>query len=701
MTTTTLPPLREDLNLFEGPVTRDGEPSWTVFDPTRNRYFRIGRDAFDLLSHWHSGNSADVLKEVAQHTGRSLDEGDVEWVVHFLRSNFLVKRSSQEDITQLENVAKAGHSSWYMFLLQRYLFFRIPLIRPQKFLQKTMPFVEMLYTRQLAWAVVLLGLYAIFLVSRQWESFLSTFLHFFSWDGLLWYGLTLIFVKIIHELGHAYTAFRAGCRVPSMGVAFLVMWPVLYTDTTDAWRLKNKKQKLAIGAAGITVELGLALIATLLWSFLPEGAAKSAAFLVATITWIMSLAINLNPLMRFDGYYLLSDWLEIENMQDRSFALSKWWLRERLFGLGEAAPEYFTDTMRRGLVTFGIAVWVYRFFLFLGIAILVYAFFFKLLGIILFLLEILWFIGMPIYKECMEWWTRRKTMSMNYQTWRTVIILTALLLFCFIPWQQTVHLSGLYSIKDKQVIYTPRPAKIEHIQIQRGDKVKKGQMLMTLSSDELTQSIKNAELHIQMQQLLLSRQSASFTERQKSRIVEQQLEGELAKLTALRNQKVQLVVKSPINGIVGELDVSLRAGLWVNEDTPLVTINNPLTAKLTGYVSEKDVERIQVGNKAHFYPDNASIKPFKASISHIANSDTQWLEEPSLASVYGGNIAVEQDDKQRLIPLKGLYAVEFDIDITAPEAIQRGIIHVKANSKSLFRQWFESLSALLVKESSF
>lgn len=701
MTAIALPLLREDLDLLEGPVSRDGEPTWTIFDPVRNRYFRIRQIAFDLLSHWYAGDSDRLLEAVSTHTGRSLQQEDVEWMIHFLRANFLVKRVSQDDIAQLEHVAEAGRTSFHLWLLHRYLFFRIPLVRPQKFLQKTMPYVEHLYSKKVLWVMLLLGLLGVFLVSRQWDTFLSTFLHFFSWDGVLWYALTLVIVKIIHELGHAYTAYRAGCRVPSMGVAFLVMWPVLYTDTTDAWRLRNRHQKLAIGAAGIGVELGLALIATLLWSFLPEGAAKSAAFLVATITWVMSLAINLNPLMRFDGYYLLSDWLEVDNLQDRSFALAKWWLRERLFGFDEPAPEYFTRSMRNGLIAFGIATWIYRFFLFLGIAILVYSFFFKLLGILLFVLELLWFIAVPIYRECKEWWNRRKTMTMNKRVGRTAIIAIAMLALGLIPWQRTIHLPSLYDAREQVAVYAPLPAKLEQLLVQRDDTVSKGQTLLTLSSEELEQSIKSAELQVQNYRLLLSRQSASYSDRQKVRITQQQLDSELAKLTSLHSQKELLKIKSPIDGVVRELDSLLQQGVWVNDSTPMLVVVKPKTGKLIAYISEKDVDRIRFGASAHFYPDELSEESFQASVDFIAETDTYWLEEPLLASVYGGSIAVEQDEKKRLTPLQGLYKIEFTINREAPESVQRGVVHIEAEAKSIFKQWFESIYAVLIRESGF
>ena len=142
---------------------------------------------------------------------------------------------------------------------------------------------------------------------RQWDEFINTAVQFFNPAGLFYFLIALVFTKILHELGHGVAAKYYGCRVPTMGVAFLVMFPVLYTDTTDSWRLSSYQKRIRIGAAGLLTELSIACIALFLWPFLPDGAMKNAVFMLAAVTWVTSLLVNLNPFMRFDGYYLLSD----------------------------------------------------------------------------------------------------------------------------------------------------------------------------------------------------------------------------------------------------------------------------------------------------------------------------------------------------------------------------------------------------------
>ncbi|NBB83745.1 MAG: methyltransferase, partial [Alphaproteobacteria bacterium] len=395
------------------PPEADGAPTWTVYDPVRNRYFRIGRTAAALIHAWHRGDPDAVLAAARAETGTTVAPAELERFRQFLEMNDLTAESGPARTRDLLRRAAAARPHWSKWLLTNYLFLRIPIVRPDAFLDATLPVVRPLMSRAMAAIVGLCGLLGIVLAIRQWDQFVATFLHFFSLAGVLWFGLALIATKIVHELAHAYTAKRFGCRVHTMGVAFLVLWPVLYTDVSDAWRLASRRARLQIGAAGMASELALACLATLAWSFLPDGPVRAAAFLIATATWAMTLFINLNPFLKFDGYYLLSDLLGVSNLQGRSFALGRWRLREAIFGFGEPAPEPLPRRLRRGLIVYAWLTWVWRFFLFIGIALLIYHFFIKVVGILLMVVELAWFIARPVRNEMAEWWKRRGSMRLN------------------------------------------------------------------------------------------------------------------------------------------------------------------------------------------------------------------------------------------------------------------------------------------------
>ncbi len=376
-----LPPLREDLRLVAGASATDGSPTWVIVDPVRGQYFQIGWAAYQILSRWDAKSADEILAEVHADTICRATRADVEELLRFLYINHLMRDPPQGGYRAYVQQAEAGQQSWVTWLVHHYLFFKIPLLRPDRFLRATLPFVAWLYSRTVAWTLVGVGVVGLYLVSRQWDTFVATFLHFFTLRGLVLYGLCLAIVKVFHELGHAYTATRYGCRVPTMGIAVIVMMPMLYSDTSDAWKLTSRRQRVAIGAAGMIVECGLAAVALFMWSFLDDGVMRSLMFIVATTSLMVGAAINLNPFMRFDGYYVLADLLGFANLHDRAFAFGRWQLRRLLFGLDMPMPEPVTTTQRRFLVWFAWGVWAYRFMLFLGIALLVYHFFFKVLGV--------------------------------------------------------------------------------------------------------------------------------------------------------------------------------------------------------------------------------------------------------------------------------------------------------------------------------
>ena len=262
-----LPPLRDDLQIVKGMATLQGEPTWTIVDPIRNTYFQIGWGAFQMLSRWNAGTTERLITNIASETTYPITKKEVDELIIFLYTNHLTQEPPTGDSASFVAQAETGKQHWLMSLVHHYLFIKIPLTRPNRLLQSTLPYITPIMTKGMATFILLLGVMGMILVSRQWDIFTNTFLHMFTLEGMAAFGLALCGIKVLHELGHAYTATKYGCRVHTMGIAFLVMFPVLYTDTTDAWRLTSRRERFFIGAAGIITELAVAMFATFLWKF--------------------------------------------------------------------------------------------------------------------------------------------------------------------------------------------------------------------------------------------------------------------------------------------------------------------------------------------------------------------------------------------------------------------------------------------------
>ena len=698
-----LPRLRDDLRLYDGPPAADGSPSWTLYDPVRHRYFRLGRTAVELLSRWGCGTGAALLTAVNRGTTCAATQQHLAELLRFLALNGLLQADGSAAVAGLVRQAEAARPGWAQWLVHNYLFFRIPLVRPDRFLLATLPLVRPLFSRGFAAVVVVAGLLGLLLVLRQWETFAHTFLHFFSWQGAAWFGVALVVTKICHELGHAYTARRFGCRIPSMGVAFLVMMPVLYTDTSDAWRLSSRRQRLAIGAAGVATELCLAALATLAWSFLPDGPARSAAFLIATVTWIGTLAINLSPFMRFDGYYLLSDALGVANLQPRAFALARWRLRRLVLGLDEPVPEQVSPGLQRTLIAYAVATWVYRLVLFLAIAAVVYHYFFKLLGIVLFAVEIGYFIAAPVLRELGQWWTRRRRLRPNLNILASLTMLAAAGWAVAVPWNTRVVVPAVMQAADYAVLYPPAPAEVVAVHAVEGQEVEAGAPLFELRSPELDYQIAQTEREIALRQLRILRQAASAEDRDRAAAVQQELASYMAALVGLRGQRDRLVVRAPLAGHVVDLDETVRPGLWVGERYRFGQIIATGSAAIRGYAAGADLDRLNPGAEGWFYPDDPLRPAVPVTVATIDRVDAAVIDLPQLASVYGGPVPVRPERDGRLVPEGSHYRVTLRPrdEAALPAQSIAGTVRIEGPAHSYLDRAWRAVAAVVIRESGF
>lgn len=698
-----LPPLRKGLQFLRSAPTREGVPTWTIIDPVRNRYFQIEWQVYQLLQRWQCGTIEQLADVIARDTTSRISIEDVEDLVKFLYANNLTEQSASGQVKDYVEQEAARHQAWWQWLLHHYLFVKVPLVHPHRFLQATLPLVAPFYTAAAAWLFGAIGIVGLFLVGRQWDAFLSTFLHFFNWQGAMLYGAVLCAVKVVHELGHVYTATRFGCRVPTIGVALMVMMPVLYSDVTDSYRLSSKRKRLAIAAAGVVAELGLAAIATCLWGFLPDGTMRSMAFVVATTSWIMSLTVNLNPLMRFDGYYLLADGLGLPNLQDRAFAFGQWRLRELLFAPGVPAPEAVGPSTRRTMVAYAWAIWVYRLILFTGIAVMVYHYFFKLLGIVLFLVEILFFIGLPIWRELTAWWSRRAVFAGTRRFALTVAATAGLVILACIPWPSRVAIPGLLQAKIYATVYPPASGKITAVAIRQGQLVREGDALLVLESPKLVKDAKLAQTQVDQLDFRLQRQAGYADDRAQARVIVQSLDAKLAELDGLTEQQHNLLLRAPIGGVISDQADSLHPGRWINEKLAVAYVIDPARSIVAALASVQDLSLLAPGQEAQFIPNDVTQPGRQVRVAEIRDADEQDFSVPYLASIYGGDVPARKDARGRVMAEQSVYRVELEVlDQTEPvRQTVTGQVHIIGKSESLLGRVWKRVVAVTIRESGF
>ncbi|AMS14978.1 peptidase M50 [Pseudomonas chlororaphis] len=696
-----LPGLRADLQLSPAAPALDGSPRWTLADPVRGRYFKLGAAAMRLLRHWSLGDANQVLRAANREPGLPLGGVELEELLGFLRSHDLITALDPQQRASYELKAAAQHQSLWQVLLHQYLFFRIPLWRPDAFLNRAWPWLARFGPGLLRYGLPLtLGL-GVFLVSRDWQRFLATFPHLFSLGGALAFGVALFFAKLCHEFGHAFMAKRAGCRVQSMGVAFMVLLPMFYTDVSDAWRVNDRRARLLIGAGGVLAELLLASIALLAWSLLPDGPARTAAFMLASATWITTLVINLNPFMRFDGYFLLSDFWEVDNLQGRAFALCRWRLREALFGYREPAPEPWSPAMQRRLLWWGYGSWLWRAVLFFGIALAVYHLFFKLLGIFLMLVELVWFIFLPIVREWREWWTRREQAHAPRVLLSGLGLLAALLLVA-VPWRGSVEVPAMLEAGRASALHAPVAARVRQVNVSDGQAVSKGQVLVELESPDLASRQAIARREIEIQQLQMRRRAGRSETAADAGIVEQQLAEAVAEYRGLSAQRERLLLRAPEAGQLRDLLPQLQVGRWVSPKEPLARVVEP-GARLRGFLAEADLWRVAPGATGRFIADDPMHPALEVQLTEVDTNGVAYIDQEALTSDHHGPIAVRRDENRRAEPVQAQYGARLkvlDASVTPSQPL-RGVVVLQGRGESLLGTAWRRLAALGVRESGF
>lgn len=698
-----LPALRQELALYPGPAADNGAPTWSLHDPVRNLFFRIDWLTFELLARWHLGDPRAIQAAVARETPIQPEEADVLGVAHFLADNELAQRHDGAGSAWYRQQQAARRASPGAWLLHHYLFFRVPLWRPDAWLKRASPWVRPFFSRGFRLLTLLALGIGLVEISRQWDGFVATLVDLVSWQGLVGYALTLVGVKFLHELGHAFTAKRYGCKVPAMGVAFLVLFPLAYTDVNEVWKLRDRRQRLAVGAAGILTELTLAAWATLAWAMLPDGLPRGAAFLLATTTWVSTVVINASPFMRFDGYFLLMDWLDMPNLHQRAFALGRWRLREWLFRLGEPVPEYLPPRRQRGVLLLAYVTWLYRLVVFGGIAALVYYVFPKPLGPFLAVVELGWFILLPVWRELKVWGAHLPRIVKSPRAWLSLGLLGLILGVAVIPWDARIRSQGLLRPAEHFPLVAPGAAIVQSLPISHGQHVAAGQPLIELVAPDLGFQRQAAAARAASLQWQAAAAGVDASLRGQQGVI-QAARGKVgAELAGIREEQARYTPTAPFAGRLYLSHPDLHPGAWVGKNEALGVLADTRRWLVETYLSEADLHRLRVGDRGRFYAETPDRAELPLRVARIDRDATRVLPEGILASTHGGALLV-RETSHLLVPETALYRVTLTLEADyAPgrPQILRGIVLLSGTPKSYLEETGRAARALFVREAAF
>ena len=690
-----LPPLREDLRIFPGAAHADGSPAWIIEDPVRNRHFRIGWLEFEYLQRWHLVPST-AATQIRETTPLCAQGGQVLAFAAFLQANLLLRPAPARTHEMATARADRAWLTWRWWL-HHYLFFRIPLLRPTYRMQALYRRLQWVFRSNTAWVAIALTVIGVALTLRQWDTFRHTLFESISLEGAVGFACALVVAKTLHELGHALVATHLGVRVGHMGVAFLVMWPMLYTDTSESWRLTNSRQRLAIASAGILTELVIAGLATLCWALLAPGPARQACFYLATTSWVLSLALNASPFMRFDGYFILSDLIDFPNLHERAGALARTALRRLLWGWDDPWPEPLPPSLRRRLIAFAWVTWCYRLVVFLGIALVVYHLFFKALGVFLFGVEIVFFIAMPIWKE-LQVWGRRRDQIAGWRRWLPLLGLVCVLALLVVPWPTGVRAPALAHSARQWTAYAPMPAEL--VARTPAGMVKAGTALLQLRQPELASESVAARASVVGNDARLTGLLELRRGIEQQAATAEALQQSLARVRAVQAEEHRLRLIAPFDGAWVDVPDDVREGTWVGPKQVLGRLVDPSQWQVDAYVSEADIHYLRRGARACFYAEMAPQR-YCGIVSDIAPSRTMQIAAPQLTTPHGGPIAAVEK-QGLLLPEAALYLVRIDLTDPMPTLTEvRGRVYIEGAPRSRLQDWLRSVLSVGIREAGF
>lgn len=342
-----------------------GRTYWVVKEPIGLNYFRFHEEEFAILCMMDGQSSLEDIKErfETEFTPQKIEFQDLQQFIGMLHRSGLV---ISESIGQGRQLKKRRDEKKRKELLGK--FSNIFAIRwrgfdPEWFLTRTYRYVAWFFHPITMLLCVLFALSALALVLVEFDTFrsrLPTFHEFFGPHNWIYFGATMAIVKVLHEFGHGYSCTHFGGECHEIGAMLLVFTPCLYCNVSDSWMLPNKYKRAFIGFAGIYVEMLLASIATYVWWFSEPGLLNHLALSLMFISSVSTLLFNGNPLLRFDGYYILMDLAEIPNLRQKATEVVKRFMIEKCLGIEQPENPFLPQERRFLFGLYTVAAVIYR-----------------------------------------------------------------------------------------------------------------------------------------------------------------------------------------------------------------------------------------------------------------------------------------------------------------------------------------------------
>ncbi len=465
-----------------------GEIWHVLHDPFTGQFFRLRPAAYEFVARLRPDRSVEeVWKESLERSPEDApgQEAVLQLLGQLYRAN-LLQYPGAADAPELFKRYQGTRKREIRGRFLNIMFARIPLLDPDAFLVRTLP--------ALRWLMGPLGA-VLWLAVVGWGLKVAAD-HFLALkdeaqgvlapDNLFLLYLGLAIVKTLHEFGHAYLCRRFGGEVHTMGILFMIFTPVPYVDVTSAWAFRERWQRVLVGLGGVIVEIFVAAVATMVWAATGPGTIHGLAYNIMFVASVSTLVVNLNPLLRFDGYYVLSDLIGIPNLGARANRQVRYWTEKFLFGLRQDQEPARSRKEAAWLGTFGVASGIYRVLVFAGI-LLAIADRFLLIGLLMAAVCAVAWILVPLWRLVHYLATSPR---LDRQRPRAVAVTVGLALVLvvflrFVPFPSHFRAPGVVRSREWSEVHNETGGRVTRVLVEPGSTVTKGQALLELENPEL------------------------------------------------------------------------------------------------------------------------------------------------------------------------------------------------------------------------
>jgi len=643
---------------------------WYVFqDHASGRFHRFTPAAYRFIGLLDGHCSVDeAWKRACAALGdEALSQGQtIQLLAQLYRADVLVTDVPPDTAELFERQRSTRRQQ----LLRRWkspLAIRVPLVDPDRFVEATMPLGRVMFSLWglLLWCAAVGG--ALVLGFVHWPELTDNALdRILAGHNILILLLTFPFVKILHELGHAYTTRLRGGEVHEMGIMFLILMPIPYIDASAASAFQSKWSRALVGSAGMMVELFLAAIAMLVWTSVEPGLVRAVAFNVIIIAGVSTILFNGNPLIRFDGYYVLSDLIEIPNLGTRATRYLGYLAQRYLLRVDNAVSPVMAPGERGWFVFYGVASFLYRMFLVTVIVFLLVDQYF-VVGVVLAIWAVVLMVVMPLFKQIKFLASDRRLRGRRPRAMAVSAAGVALIAaIALIPLPSATVAEGIVWADRDDRVRLASDGFVDEVLVESGEPVEAGQVLVRLRNPSLQAELERLEA--QLRELRARYDLAASADAVQTDLVREQIDGVGARLESVRAQAQALTVRSPASG---RLILTRTADLedrFLHRGAELGVVAEPRRATARVVVPQERIGLVRQRTRSVAVRMARSPgESVAARVRREVPAATARLPSPALALEGGGGIAVdprrgEAGGRRAPVAFESLFQLDLEMD---------------------------------------